>query len=81
MYLDIGNNRLLDENEIIAVINVNDKFFDGFEKNDLEFSEKIVYLNEDEDITARSLVVTDKGVYKSNISGMYLMNNFMKGIE
>ena len=60
MYLDIGNNTLIDENEIIAVVNVSDKFFNDFDKNDLDY--------------------TKRGVYKSNISGNYLMNNFMKGI-
>lgn len=80
MYLDIGNNTLIDENEIIAVINVSDKFFKDFDKNDLDYTKNVEFVNEDEDITIRSIVITNRGVYKSNISGTYLMNNFMKGI-
>ena len=80
MYLDIGNNRLIDENEIIAVVNVSDKFFKDFDKNDLDYTKNVEFVNEDEDITIRSIVITNRGVYKSNISGTYLMNNFMKGI-
>ena len=80
MYLDIGNNRLIDENEIIVIVNVSDKFFDDFSKNDLEYTKNVEFINEDEDITIRSIVITNRGVYKSNISGTYLMNNFMKGI-
>ena len=38
MYLDIGNNTLIDENEIIAVVNVSDKFFKDFCKNDLDYT-------------------------------------------
>lgn len=80
MYLDIGNNTLIDENEIIAVVNVSDKFFNDFDKNDLDYTKNVEFVNEDEDITIRSIVITNRGVYKSNISGTYLMNNFMKGI-
>ena len=80
MYLDIGNNRLIDENEIIVIVNVSDKFFDDFSKNDLEYTKNVEFLNEDDNITIRSIVITNRGVYKSNISGTYLMNNFMKGI-
>lgn len=80
MYLDIGNNTLIDENEIIAVVNVSDKFFKNFDKNDLDYTKNVEFVNEDEDITIRSIVITNRGVYKSNISGTYLMNNFMKGI-
>ncbi|MDU7559980.1 MAG: DUF370 domain-containing protein [Finegoldia magna] len=80
MYLDIGNNTLIDENEIIAVVNVSDKFFKDFDKNDLDYTKNVEFVNEDEDITIRSIVITNRGVYKSNISGTYLMNNFMKGI-
>lgn len=80
MYLDIGNNTLIDENEIIAVVNVSDKFFTDFDKNDLDYTKNVEFVNEDEDITIRSIVITNRGVYKSNISGTYLMNNFMKGI-
>ena len=80
MYLDIGNNRLIDENEIIVIVNVSDKFFDDFSKNDLEYTKNVEFINEYEDITISSIVITNRGVYKSNISGNYLMNNFMKGI-
>ena len=80
MYLDIGNNTLIDENEIIAVVNVSDKFFKDFDKNDLDYTKNVEFVNEDEDITIRSIVITNRGFYKSNISGNYLMNNFMKGI-
>lgn len=80
MYLDIGNNTLIDENEIIAVVNVSDKFFTDFKKDDLDYTKNVEFVNEDEDITIRSIVITNRGVYKSNISGTYLMNNFMKGI-
>lgn len=80
MYLDIGNKTLIDENEIIAVVNVSDKFFTDFDKNDLDYTKNVEFVNEDEDITIRSIVITNRGVYKSNISGNYLMNNFMKGI-
>ena len=80
MYLDIGNNTLIDENEIIAVVNVSDKFFKDFDKNDLDYTKNVEFVNEDEDITIRSIVITNRGVYKSNIIGNYLMNNFMKGI-
>ena len=76
MYLDIGNNRLIDENEIIVIVNVSDKFFDDFSKNDLEYTKNVEFINEDDNIAIRS----NRGVYKSNISGTYLMNNFMKGI-
>lgn len=80
MYLDIGNNRLIDENEIIVIVNVSDKFFDDFSKNDLEYTKNVEFINEDDNIAIRSIVITNRGVYKSNISGNYLMNNFMKGI-
>lgn len=80
MYLDIGNNTLIDENEIIAVVNVSDKFFKDFDKNDLDYTKNVEFVNEDENITIRSIVITNRVVYKSNISGNYLMNNFMKGI-
>ncbi|MDU1831543.1 DUF370 domain-containing protein [Finegoldia magna] len=80
MYLDIGNNRLIDENEIIVIVNVSDKFFDDFSKNDLEYTKNVEFINEDDNIAIRSIVITNRGVYKSNISGTYLMNNFMKGI-
>ena len=80
MYLDIGNNRLIDENEIIVIGNVSDKFFDDFSKNDLEYTKNVEFINEDDNIAIRSIVITNRGVYKSNISGTYLMNNFMKGI-
>ena len=33
MYLDIGNNTLIDEKEIIAVVNVSDRFFTDFKKD------------------------------------------------
>lgn len=69
MYLDIGNNTLIDENEIIAVVNVSDKFFKDFDKNDLDYTKNVEFVNEDEDITIRSIVITNRGVYKSNISG------------
>ena len=80
MYLDIGNNTLIDENEIIVIVNVSDKFFDDFSKNDLEYTKNVEFINEDDNIAIRSIVITNRGVYKSNISGTYLMNNFMKGI-
>ena len=80
MYLDIGNNRLIDENEIIVIVNVSDKFFDDFSKNDLEYTKNVEFINEDDNIAIRSIVITNRGVYKSNISGTYLMNNFMTGI-
>ena len=80
MYLDIGNNTLIDENEIIAVVNVSDRFFTDFKKDDLDYTKNVEFVNEDESITIRSIVITNRGVYKSNISGTYLMNNFMKGI-
>ena len=73
MYLDIGNNTLIDENEIIVVVNVSDKFFKDFDKNDLDYTKNVEFVNEDEDITIRSIVITNRGVYKSNISGNYLM--------
>ena len=69
MYLDIGNNRL-----------ISDKFFDDFSKNDLEYTKNVEFINEDDNIAIRSIIITNRGVYKSNISGTYLMNNFMKGI-
>ncbi len=82
MYLDIGNGKLISEDEIIVIINVSNDYFEkNFEKDDLDFTENVEFVNEDMDITIRSLVVTDEGIYKSNISGYYLMNNFMKGIE
>lgn len=80
MYLDIGNNTLIDEKEIIAVVNVSDRFFTDFKKDDLDYTKNVKFVNEDESITIRSIVITNRGVYKSNISGTYLMNNFMKGI-
>ena len=64
MYLDIGNNRLIDENEIIAVVNVSDKFFTDFKKDDLDYTKNVEFVNEDEDITIRSIVITNRGVYK-----------------
>ena len=63
MYLDIGNNTLIDENEIIAVVNVSDKFFKDFDKNDLDYTKNVEFVNEDEDITIRSIVITNRGVY------------------
>lgn len=75
MYLDIGNNTLIDENEIIAVVNVSDRFFTDFKKDDLDYTKNVEFVNEDESITIRSIVITNRGVYKSNISGNYLMNN------
>ena len=80
MYLDIGNNTLIDEKEIIAVVNVSDRFFTDFKKDDLDYTKNVEFVNEDESITIRSIVITNRGVYKSNISGNYLMHNFMKGI-
>ena len=80
MYLDIGNNTLIDEKEIIAVVNVSDRFFTDFKKDDLDYTKNVEFVNEDESITIRSIVITNRGVYKSNISGNYLKNNFMKGI-
>ena len=53
MYLDIGNNTLIDENEIIAVVNVSDKFFTDFKKDDLDYTKNVEFVNEDEDITIR----------------------------
>ena len=53
MYLDIGNNTLIDENEIIAVVNVSNKFFTDFDKNDLDYTKNVEFVNEDEDITIR----------------------------
>ena len=61
-------------------MNVSDKFFDDFSKNDLEYTKNVEFINEDDNIAIRSIVITNRGVYKSNISGTYLMNNFMKGI-
>ena len=58
MYLDIGNNTLIDENEIIAVVNVSDKFFTDFKKDDLDYTKNVEFVNEDEDITIRSIVIT-----------------------
>ena len=63
MYLDIGNNTLIDENEIIAVVNVSDKFFTDFKKDDLDYTKNVEFVNEDEDITIRSIVITNRGVY------------------
>ena len=51
MYLDIGNNTLIDEKEIIAVVNVSDRFFTDFKKDDLDYTKNVEFVNEDESIT------------------------------
>lgn len=58
MYLDIGNNTLIDEKEIIAVVNVSDRFFTDFKKDDLDYTKNVEFVNEDESITIRSIVIT-----------------------
>lgn len=45
MYLDIGNNTLIDEKEIIAVVNVSDRFFTDFKKDDLDYTKNVEFVN------------------------------------
>lgn len=72
MYLNIGNNQLIDEKEVVAVLNPKCISISDLEKMNLEDVEVLG--------DVRSVVITDTHFYLSNLSADYINKKTRKEI-